>query len=636
MSIPPGYDGTPGAVRFSAAEVAFYKNIWTMVVPDTSDKLHGSQAVEFLERSGIPREILHQIWCAVDPQEKGYLTFDAFCMSMRLVAHAQSNPAAAALTTELMMQEPPALPNFEGLLRRRSPSEYSSYEVEDPVEKPRVEQAEYRESDDPFFLRPHDLRKYASLFLQYDSQRSGYVQGSDARDLLLRSGLSRDELAEVWRLSDVDTDGRLTFREFIVAMHLVTINKKRGRPIPHRLPNELLKVLDPTNTVENPEVIMQQPRPPGRSASPLPQIPRRVNYAPDVDVSRSRSHSNKPPRRGRSRDSPDRTMEQSQPRTVEKVTWDQPRQFSEAEARQRGRSPTPRTELPDRTELPHRTVVPHRTELPPRTELPSFGTESRRNEHTTQRDNVRDVERLDGIIEADRRLNRYLMREVDGMHENVKTMKDIFINLERETRREAQDRDRLKQQQDELLRQMALSKKRLDNAKEDRHRLSLQTIGMRRDRDHYAEEASFLERALEAATRDISLFEESEAQVDKAFHSCDTQIQELERKRKDVETELKAEKDRMRQDERMNSELKAQIDRLQKETESAYEMETSPREKQRGTMKAPTKKPELEPLGPSGEHTWSAFVRGENERSVGETVIQPDRRIPISTFREGV
>lgn len=568
------------------------------MVVDKSDKLHGAQAVEFMERSGMPREVLHQIWCAVDPTQQGFLNFDAFCMAMRLISHAQSNPSAAALTTELMMMEPPSLPNFEGLQRRRSPSECSTGNVSvanieelprvmgstlDPI---RAQSFSYMDQQDAYAIRPQDLRKYASLFLKHDCDGTGFIEAGDARDLLMRSGLTKEELAEVWRLSDVDNDGRLSFREFIVAMHLVTVTKKRGRDVPRELPDELDKVFDASYHIDNPELIMQQPRPPGRSASPI---------------------------RGRSAGGMLRSVSGSRSRGAS------PALSFGNEAR--GRSPTRRG-------------------------LPSFGyepapasRERRRSESREQtlRD-TRDVQRLDGIIEADRRLGRYLQREVDAICENVQTLKDIAANLERETRREARDRDRLRQQRDDFVRQLTFSKKRLENLKEERHKLSLESISIRRDRDHYSEEAAFLARAVEAAQKDLTLFGESEMQVDKAFHQCDAQIQELERKRREVQDELKQEKDRMRQDERTNAEIKAKIDRLQREVQSQFVPEVSPREKPRGTMRPEVKKSEL-PLEPSStEHTWAAFLRSEADRTHtgDQAAMQYERRAPMASFREGV
>lgn len=41
-----------------------------------------------------------------------------------------------------------------------------------------------------------------------------------ARHLLKQTGLPEPILAQIWNLSDVDKDGKLTQEEFVLAMHL--------------------------------------------------------------------------------------------------------------------------------------------------------------------------------------------------------------------------------------------------------------------------------------------------------------------------------------------------------------------------------------------------------------------------------
>ena len=52
-----------------------------------------------------------------------------------------------------------------------------------------------------------------------------------ARNLLLQSGLPQNVLAQIWGLSDVDSDGKLSTEEFILAGHLCDLALK-GEPLP--------------------------------------------------------------------------------------------------------------------------------------------------------------------------------------------------------------------------------------------------------------------------------------------------------------------------------------------------------------------------------------------------------------------
>ncbi len=57
-----------------------------------------------------------------------------------------------------------------------------------------------------------------------------------ARDVLLRTGLEKDQLRQIWNLSDMDRDGLFDFDEYVVAMFLCDAVVQKGRPIPSELP----------------------------------------------------------------------------------------------------------------------------------------------------------------------------------------------------------------------------------------------------------------------------------------------------------------------------------------------------------------------------------------------------------------
>lgn len=81
--------------------------------------------------------------------------------------------------------------------------------------------------------------KYTQLFNTTDRTRSGYLTGAQARNLLVQSKLPQAILAQIWALSDMDSDGRLGCEEFILAMYLCDL-ALQGEPIPIKLPLELI------------------------------------------------------------------------------------------------------------------------------------------------------------------------------------------------------------------------------------------------------------------------------------------------------------------------------------------------------------------------------------------------------------
>lgn len=81
--------------------------------------------------------------------------------------------------------------------------------------------------------------KYTQLFNTTDRTRSGFLTGAQARNILMQSKLPQASLAQIWALSDIDSDGRLSCDEFVLAMYLCEI-ATQGEAIPAKLPPELV------------------------------------------------------------------------------------------------------------------------------------------------------------------------------------------------------------------------------------------------------------------------------------------------------------------------------------------------------------------------------------------------------------
>lgn len=69
--------------------------------------------------------------------------------------------------------------------------------------------------------------KYTQLFNTTDRTRSGFLTGAQARGILMQSKLPQMTLAQIWALSDMDSDGRLGCEEFILAMYLCDLVRMR-------------------------------------------------------------------------------------------------------------------------------------------------------------------------------------------------------------------------------------------------------------------------------------------------------------------------------------------------------------------------------------------------------------------------
>lgn len=111
----------------------------------------------------------------------------------------------------------------------------------------------------PWALTAEEKRNYQQIFKAWDTNKSGYISGSIAQDVFKQSGLSQNELAQVWNLSDPQNRGKLDLDEFRVAMGLI-YRKLNGYKIPPSLPPEMIppSARDLSNSVDALKDLLKQ------------------------------------------------------------------------------------------------------------------------------------------------------------------------------------------------------------------------------------------------------------------------------------------------------------------------------------------------------------------------------------------
>jgi hypothetical protein len=68
----------------------------------------------------------------------------------------------------------------------------------------------------------------------------GFLSTSKAREVLVKTGLEKEQLRQIWNLSDIDRDGLFDHDEYVVAMFLCDAVIQKGRPIPAELPSSVI------------------------------------------------------------------------------------------------------------------------------------------------------------------------------------------------------------------------------------------------------------------------------------------------------------------------------------------------------------------------------------------------------------
>lgn len=103
--------------------------------------------------------------------------------------------------------------------------------------------------NNPFGYDEKDEENYWALQDSADRLRNnfeslgpqgGFLSTDKARDVLVRTGLEKDQLRQIWNLSDIDRDGLFDHDEYVVAMFLCDAVIQKGRPIPAELPMSVI------------------------------------------------------------------------------------------------------------------------------------------------------------------------------------------------------------------------------------------------------------------------------------------------------------------------------------------------------------------------------------------------------------
>ncbi|CAB9522341.1 EH domain-containing protein [Seminavis robusta] len=94
----------------------------------------------------------------------------------------------------------------------------------------------YSEEDQDHYWALQDSADRLLASFEAQGPEGGFLSTKKARDVLVKTGLEKDQLRQIWNLSDIDRDGLFDHDEYVVAMFLCDAVIQKGRPIPAELP----------------------------------------------------------------------------------------------------------------------------------------------------------------------------------------------------------------------------------------------------------------------------------------------------------------------------------------------------------------------------------------------------------------
>lgn len=222
----------------SKEELTHYKECWlSFLDPDRpGDWLSGAQLSDWFSSSGLTPEQLAQVWDTCDPDDTGILDWNQFVSALRLIAHTQSNQVFNEM---LMYEQPPNLPRLNPPIKFIVPKEENKNNANNSNND-----VTKRSVDSWLPIPSDDEKEYEKLFYESDKSNDGYISGSVAREIMLRSGLSTESLYQIWEMIDTEKRGKLNLQQFKVIGHLVATVLTSGCEVPKELPKELKQYIN--------------------------------------------------------------------------------------------------------------------------------------------------------------------------------------------------------------------------------------------------------------------------------------------------------------------------------------------------------------------------------------------------------
>uniref|UniRef100_A0A3P8ZP88 Intersectin 2a n=1 Tax=Esox lucius TaxID=8010 RepID=A0A3P8ZP88_ESOLU len=203
--------------------------------------LSGEQAKKFFLQSGLPPQVLAEIWSLADMNDDGKMDRLEFSIAMKLIKITLQGRGLPPSLPTSMKQPPTVTPpsmmtsstrfGTAGTIVIYSNSS-STTSLASNSNSPKTGSCDWS-------VPQASRLKYRQQFNGLDKLMTGYLSGPQVKNVLTASNLTQTQLATIWTLADVDKDGQLRAEEFILAMHLVDM-AKTGCPLPLTLPSDLV------------------------------------------------------------------------------------------------------------------------------------------------------------------------------------------------------------------------------------------------------------------------------------------------------------------------------------------------------------------------------------------------------------
>ncbi|SMN21030.1 similar to Saccharomyces cerevisiae YBL047C EDE1 Key endocytic protein involved in a network of interactions with other endocytic proteins [Maudiozyma saulgeensis] len=228
--------------------------------------LSGNDAKQIFVKAKLSNKVLGAIWYLCDNGTKGYLTKEEFIMAMHLIdlrlsKHGSMDPLPRKLSEEVwdsvnlgsIKTAPPKPPTSSQAMAapQQNVNRNSVISSGNSAPKPPPHRAStlnndvfaaFNGSPDDWTVSPQLKGQLEKMFDTLNTSNSEILTPDILVPVLTKSSLSKEDLADVWELADMDKKSALTKNEFVIAMFLIKKVKARTT-LPQEIPPQLLDSL---------------------------------------------------------------------------------------------------------------------------------------------------------------------------------------------------------------------------------------------------------------------------------------------------------------------------------------------------------------------------------------------------------
>jgi len=221
---------------------------------------------------------------------------------------------------------------------------------------------------------------------------------------------------------------------------------------------------------------------------------------------------------------------------------------------------------------------------------------------------------FESIIAADHEVCRQLRREVDELQDEMRHMRELGNQVQGQLQQQREDQGRLASQHTTLESRLNEARRRLTELRDSRRVMNLESLSLRRDRNHCEEELGFLKRMSDDEAQSLEVARRANILLERSCLDLEGHASALEAQRRVLAQQVHQEQEMVRKEERSNAELRNKLGQLrrQRAIKDASRREAEIRQRQIREMQgagrfAPGGRSMLEP---DKEHSWAQTLVG--------------------------